>query len=547
MVDLGTEFGVVVDDFGVSQVSVFEGKVETMPTLNTGKTQDKIELTSGRAIQWSGSSIKPIQVQGQPYRLAAAQVATRREDSIRNASLEADFLNHSWNPAPWKTLGSVVPSKAGLRMAPVAGDAKRPYLISTQEFSPSDGAISVVCDLRFENIVETNQASFAILTRSTDELSKPGEVWQDLVARSVRCRFNTDAFSGEGKLEAGTKYEADREPTNISWGGFSRPLPDTRYRLEMRDDGLNVSLTVSLIDNPTVRKTITCRSLFRNNENFVAMEGSSAGTTIIERLVISQEFAADSEDSTRNVPLTSAQATTPTVRDDARHLRELAPAGAELLLADSFDEAELNQTLWTTLGDVLLRKGQVQLGLPNDEGHIDTWKARPYLLTKQSFDCEELDLLILGKVTFADNFLNGYGGSFAVMTRAEGAHGGGPGWENSILRRGLRANFWPSAIGFDHSLEIHEKPQPNTISLLTAEGFPISPHSRCYLFKIVDDGQSAQLTFIDASNPTVRKTVSHATSSLMSTTGQIGFEGCWGSPVLVDDIRIYRTSGKRSP
>lgn len=546
VVDLGTEFGVVVDDFGVSQVSVFEGKVETMPALSTGKSHDKIQLTSGRALQWSGNSIKPIQVQGQPYRLAAAQLVTSQAEAVSNASLEADFRDNSWETQLWRTIGAVAPSKAGLRLEASANDAQRPYLISKQEFSPSQGAISVVCDLRFENVAATNQASFAILTRSADELSKPGKLWQDILARSVRCRFNTDAKSGEGKLEAGTKYEADREPTNISWGGFSRPLPDTLYRLEMRDDGLNVSLTVSLIDNPSVRKTITCRSLFRGNENFVALEGSTAGATIVERLVISQDRSAVD----RGIVASGAQGTKSrkaTLANDnaATHLKELVPENAELLVADDFDESELNPELWASLGEVAIQAGQAQLGLPNDNQHIDTWKARPYLLTKRRFDSAKLNLLILGKVTFAENFLNGYGGSFAVMTRAQGAHGGGPGWENSILRRGLRANFWPAAVGFDHSLEIHEKPQPNTISLLAAEGFPISPHSRTYLFQIVDDGQSARLTFIDANDPTIKKTVSHATSSAMTTSGQIGFEGCWGSPVWLDDIRIYRTTGAR--
>ena len=147
---------------------------------------------------------------------------------------------------------------------------------------------------------------------------------------------------------------------------------------------------------------------------------------------------------------------------------------------------------------------------------------------------------MLGKVTFAKNFLHGYGGSFAVMTRAARAHGDGPGWENSILRRGIRSNFWPAAYGSDHSLEIHEKPDANTIHLSTAEGFQISPNSRSYYFQIVDDGRSATLTFIDAANPAVRKTVTHATMSRTLPNGYIGFESCWGSPVLLDSVRIYR-------
>ena len=105
-------------------------------------------------------------------------------------------------------------------------------------------------------------------------------------------------------------------------------------------------------------------------------------------------------------------------------MAELAPADAELVLKDDFDEVELNSANWTTLGEVALRDGHVQLGMPNDEQHIDTWRERPYLLTKERFDAAKQPLTIIGKATFAKNYLNGYGGSFAVMTRAEDTYGG---------------------------------------------------------------------------------------------------------------------------
>jgi hypothetical protein len=213
---------------------------------------------------------------------------------------------------------------------------------------------------------------------------------------------------------------------------------------------------------------------------------------------------------------------------------------------DDFDDGRLNPSTWATLGDVTVIDGQVQLGAPNSEQHIDTWRPRPYLLTKQSIDPADGELTILGTATFAENFLQGYGGSFAVMTRADAAHGGGTGWESSILRRGIRANFWPAAYGFDHSLEIHEKPDPSTILLLAAEGFRISPHSRSYLFRIVDDGRFAALTFVDAADPMIRNTMTCPTSTLASRGGHIGFESCWGSPILLDCIRIFQ-SGTDDP
>jgi hypothetical protein len=539
VIDLGTEFGVVVDDFGVSQVSVFEGKVETLPTGSSGAAQDKIELTSGRAIQWTENSIIPISVQGRRYGRSGNDAASGDPvPATSQALVDADFRGQPLELASWKMLGDVISSEHGARLQGTT--AQRPYLMTAQELDPAAGAITVVCDLRFEKVHDAENASVAILTRSADSQSKPGTPWHDMLARSVRCRLLADLLSGEGLLEAGTKYEADREYTNISWGGFSQPRPDTRYRLEMRDDGLNVSFTVSLAENPSVRKTITCRSLFRGNQNFVALEGPSSGAVVVERLVISQDVLHT--DELRTLAAATVHVSTPEEVSDeelASQLDRLAPAGAELILHDTFDGAELNPDLWKTLGEVVVVRGQVQLGLPNEEQHIDTWNARPYLLTKRKYDSGDGPLTILGKVTFAENFLHGYGGSFAVMTRADDEHSSGPGWENSILRRGVRSNFWPAAYGFDHSLEIHEKPAPNTISLLVAEGFPIAPSSRSYLFRIVDDGDSATLTFLDAHHLPTRKTVSHTTGSEVGWSGHVGFES-W-----LDDVRIYRGGTSR--
>lgn len=541
VIDLGTEFGVVVDDFGVSQVSVFEGKVETLPARASGATRDKIELTSGRAIQWTDRAIIPIALRGQRYNRPKDDIPTNQIGISSRTSIDEDFQNSSLSPTRWRRVGTVAPTARGLRLGNVSGAERRPYLLSVQEFDPSQGAISITCDVRFETIHSADDVSFALLTRSSDRQSKPGTPWQDMLARSMRCRITTDSISGEGMLEAGTKYEADREHMNISWGGFSRPQPGALYRLEMRDDGLNVSFTVSLADNPSIRKTITCRSLFRGSQNFIALEGSSAGTTVVERLVISQDGSrVDHANSLAARGDGNAVEFENQIPDSAQPFGGFVPTGGELLLKDDFNDERLDSRNWTTLGDVVLKNGQVQLGVPNSEQHIDTWRARPYLITKRAFDPADGPLIILGKATFSANFLHGYGGSFAVMTRAENTHGGGPGWENSILRRGVRFNFWPAAFGFDHSVEIHEKPAANIIALLAAEGFQISPSSRAYFFRIKDDGRSAMLTFVDALNPSTRKTLTQPTTASSLSNGRIGFESCWGSPVMLDSVRIYR-------
>ena len=535
-----------MDDFGVSQVSVFEGKVETLPTAEADQLTNKVELTSGRAIQWTERGMVPIAPRGRRYGRPENDTATNQFADRVRTSINERFKGEALATSVWATIGNVAQTDKGLCLGNDDGEAQRPYVLTKQEFDPSQGAVTISCDVRFENLRDDEDASFAILTRSTDYLSRAGTPWQDMLARLMRCRIAADSTSGEGQLEAGAKYESDRELTNISWGGFSRPEPNTLYHLEMRDDGLNVSFTVSLAENPSVRKTITCRSLFRGNQNFVALEGARVGTTIIERLRISQDRVPDGEfelaSSIAEENLDESGSGDAILRP---LLDSLVPEGGDLMLLDEFDLDKLDSNTWTTLGDVVLKDGQVQLGLPNDEQHIDTWRDRPYLITKRAFDPAEGPIAIIGKAVFSTNFLHGYGGSFAVMTRAEGALGDGPGWENSILRQGVRSNFWPAAYGLEHSLEIHVKPAPNIVVLLASENFTISPNSRTYAFRIIDDGKSAALTFVDALNPSIRKTLSHSTTSTPLSGGQIGFESCWGSPVLLDNVRIYRTKATR--
>src|SRR5262249_52738723 len=158
----------------------------------------------------------------------------------------------------------------------------------------------------------------------------------------VRCSFWIDPDSGEGMLEAGTKYEADRELTNKFWGGFSRPQPGTLYRLKVRDDGMNVTFTISLVDNPSVRKTIHCRSLFCGNQNFVALEGSNTETTIVERLQILQERRSDPEGS----QLSSGESEHKVQRSAGaafpEQIEKLIPTNAAVLVKDDFDGQALD-------------------------------------------------------------------------------------------------------------------------------------------------------------------------------------------------------------
>ena len=106
VIDLGTEFGVVVDDFGVSQVSVFEGKVETVPS-GTNASQNKFELTTGRALQWTNDSVIPMDAQRRRYERPGLDAqSTRSATNVTSVAIDDRFRDESLNEN-WKTFSEV--------------------------------------------------------------------------------------------------------------------------------------------------------------------------------------------------------------------------------------------------------------------------------------------------------------------------------------------------------------------------------------------------------------------------------------------------------
>ena len=163
VIDLGTEFGVVVDDFGVSEVSVFEGKVEAFPVGLADARTKKIELTKGRALQWSSDTL--VSMDADPKRFAVPSTLGFPPSSSR-ASLDNGFREAAVDAGQWTPLGQVQASSEGLRMEGRTGESRLPYVVSAAEFDPADGPITVVCDVRFPNLRPHDCPSFAILTRS---------------------------------------------------------------------------------------------------------------------------------------------------------------------------------------------------------------------------------------------------------------------------------------------------------------------------------------------------------------------------------------------
>lgn len=539
VVDLGTEFGVAVDDFGVSEVSVFQGRVEAFPDNEQGHGK-KVELSRGHGLQWDQNTVKPLDAD---LRRFAASLLDRTI-AVRPATAEPElvdlFREGMVDPEKWKSLGRVESAGRGVLLGGGAEREDPAYLISRRQFDPANGPIVVTCDFRFEEGNSSGGQSFSLLTRSADQRGVALPPYRGTAATCARCSFGSELATGEGHLQTGVKLAKDRELTNISYGGFAGPVRGVPYRVVVRDDGVNISFTVALRDDPSMAKTVTFRSLFRGRTNFVALEGPVQGAVLIERVEVSQDRATKSFSNYSDfADLVVDSRQRRSLR--AELLEQLAPPDAQLILEEDFQLGVLDSDQWQTWGAVSIRDGSVQLGLPNLEEHIDTWNERPYLLFRRPVEPRSGPVTITGEITFAENFLSGYGASFAVMTRAVSQRGHDPGWASSLLQRGIRANFWPAAWDSKRSLEVHEITGPNAIELLEAREGRVDPEVRTYVFRGVDNGRSVEFTIFDPTRPERPMSVRAATG-LINEQGLVGFESTWGSPVILDNIRIYQAT-----
>ncbi len=279
VVDLGTEFGVAVDDFGLSEVSVFQGKVEAYPHGNRNPRK-KFELTKGHGLQWSQEGVTPLAAD---LRRFATSLIDHGEDRGGGLSIIDQFRQKSLRPQKWKSLGGVHTSPVGLELNGGGSPGSRPYLISTDQYDPALGPITVTCDFYFADAESAESASLSILTRSADHRGSAPAPWDGMLASCVRCSFGASLDSRRGVLRSAVKMESDRESTSITGGRFHSVSPHTLYRIVMRDDGVNVSLTVSTRDDPSAKESITSRSLFRGKSNFVALEGSPSATIVVDQ------------------------------------------------------------------------------------------------------------------------------------------------------------------------------------------------------------------------------------------------------------------------
>src|SRR5262249_5361822 len=150
------------------------------PIVKSSESASKIQLTKGGALQWTSDAIIPASVRGRRYHHPGSDESTDRASGTERTSAVAENIEENLvgadalQPESWRMIGDVVPTQQGLVLGGVVGSRQRPYLVTVPEFDPSQGPVTVSCDMRFANIRDPENVSFAILTRGTDKPSKRG-------------------------------------------------------------------------------------------------------------------------------------------------------------------------------------------------------------------------------------------------------------------------------------------------------------------------------------------------------------------------------------
>lgn len=288
VVDLGTEFGVVVDDFGSAEVGVFKGKVLT----HVNQAQEAVELAEGDSLQWGLGTATHAVVSPRRYDRGLSHIGFVDEQTpFAELVLEDDFNDRQLNMEQWKTLGHVSEKDGGIQLGRDRGEGERgnvPYLLTTREFDPSKGCLVITGTVRFSNPLDLKSGALSVFTRAEDGRGTFPRPEYAYLGTGVRSTFwPVSTVAGE-TLRVLVRPLPAAENVGLLGEEFEASGDSSEWKFQVIDDGVNLSLTVAQTDNPAVMKTVHARSLFNGSANYIALEGDPITSILLDNIKIFQ-------------------------------------------------------------------------------------------------------------------------------------------------------------------------------------------------------------------------------------------------------------------
>ena len=294
VVDLGTKFGVVVDDFGVAKVGVFDGEVITYQNQRQGKERKVESLTMGHGLQWDSIESKRFLIDRPSLPLSNPAEESLFESRLSNLrpALADDFNDNNLDFDKWSILGSVEEKNGSLQLggdtATSGNRGNVPYLLTKRQYDPSRGTIVITGNLIFRVPLDSNSGALSILTRAADRRGTFPRADYSYLATGVRSTFWPLNNEHGETLRILVRPSSDSVNVGLLGEDFSASRDSSEWIFQLVDDGINLSLTVIQKDDPEVRKTVSCRSLFKGSSNFIAIEGDPIASIRIDNLRIFQ-------------------------------------------------------------------------------------------------------------------------------------------------------------------------------------------------------------------------------------------------------------------
>lgn len=301
VVDLGTEFGVLADAQGATEVHVFEGSVELHAATGDGNAAHDaappVRLAAGaaRRLESRRDASQPLAewtaVPLDEQRFARS-LESRASPQTRQSSalLSDDFTDPQLDPDRWRVVRDGVPGRPDVRVAGGRVElVNRGYLVTRQQFDPAAvGGLRIRGRFRLVSPEDTLQ----ILTRSDAE--PMSDSYGD-TRTGVEFFVNTQAggvigIYGRGEARLQEKFAV----MNIEVG-------DT-FDFEITDDGFDLSFTVRKLggDGASARVEGTCNAelpsnfvVFHNRERTRIDRTAFLESITIETLAAAEEPVDD--------------------------------------------------------------------------------------------------------------------------------------------------------------------------------------------------------------------------------------------------------------
>jgi hypothetical protein len=260
VVDQGTEFGVLAEPAGATEVHVFRGRVDVTPQDGPQR-----RLEGDQAVRLEAGAVSAIAPDGARFAGTAAVPA--------RIALADDFARLALDPQVWQTRlpypdSQVEPVPGAVRLVNAA------CLVTAEEFdSLVSGRLRVTGTIRFPTFgPHVTWHEMNVVTRSDGRLRREGDVpgWAyHSAAGGIVYRLSTRHPYAE-IMEAGSDFRISRR---VVTGDFD-VQHDAAYRFEIIDDGLRLSATMSEVGDPANRVTVTATVIKDTSDtNHVAFYG----------------------------------------------------------------------------------------------------------------------------------------------------------------------------------------------------------------------------------------------------------------------------------